>query len=449
MCGMILVLAVVGATTGLADFQAGAARKAITPDGSIWMSGYAFRKAPSDGVLHDLWAKALALQDAEGRRTVIVTIDVIGLPREVFDAVAARLKQKHGLERGQFMLNAAHIHTGPLIWPNLRILYDLNESDQNRLIGYRARLIEDIVEVADRALADLKPATLALGHGSVGFAANRRAALKHNGERVPAPVDHDVPVIKISSPDGAVRAVVFGYACHNTTCTESCRRLNGDYAGFAQIEIEKAMPGAMAMFLMLCGADQNPDRRGTVEIAAEHGQKLAQAVRDVLGRPMRTPQPVAIRTAYEDVALDIAQVKRSAFEWERLTSNVFRQRRAKAVLGDLDASRPVWQATVPVQAIGFGPHVALLALGGEPVVDYPLRLKREYAKTDLIVAGYTNDVMCYIPSRRVLEEGGYESVDNMIYYGKPGPFADTVEEKMVGACRRVLAKVGERDTRAN
>jgi hypothetical protein len=74
------------------------------------------------------------------------------------------------------------------------------------------------------------------------------------------------------------------------------------------------------------------------------------------------------------------------------------------------------------------------------VVDYALRLKRECPGTDLIVAGYSNDVMCYVPSRRVLREGGYEADQSMIYYGQPGPFAENVEQTLVRACRRLLAE---------
>ena len=62
-----------------------------------------------------------------------------------------------------------------------------------------------------------------------------------------------------------------------------------------------------------------------------------------------------------------------------------------------------------------------------------LRVKREYGAKGLIVAGYSNDVMSYIPSLRVLREGGYEAADSMVYYGRPGPYSEDVEEKIFGA----------------
>jgi neutral ceramidase len=425
------------------EFRAGVARKVITPTGTIWMSGYAARTRPSEDILHDLWAKALALEDAQGGRVVIVTADLIGLPREVSDEVAARVKQKHGLERRQLVLNSSHTHSGPAVWPNLKVLFDVTLSDRQRLIDYRNRLVDDLVEVVGAALADLSPATLGIGHGSAAFTSNRRQPADKGpqfGVNPAGPVDRDVPVLSIASPSGKLRAVVFGYACHNTTLGGNCYRINGDYAGFAQIDLEKALPGATAMFLMLCGADQDPYPRGTLELAAQHGKALAGEVQRVLANAIRPVHP-SIRTCYEEVKLDFAHRDRAAFEQEAKSGDQFRKRRAEIILAALDAGRHVWQVAVPVQVVGLGEKQVVVALGGEVVVDYSLRLKREYPQTDLIVAGYTNDVMCYIPSRRVLKEGGYEAVESMIYYGQPGPFAENVEETLIGACHRLLATV--------
>jgi neutral ceramidase len=119
------------------------------------------------------------------------------------------------------------------------------------------------------------------------------------------------------------------------------------------------------------------------------------------------------------------------------------------MLAAYDQRKPIRQVPYPVQAVRFNQDLAFLALGGEVVVDYSLRAKREFAGENLVVAGYCNDVMCYIPSQRVLREGGYEPVESMIYYGMPGPFADTVEEQVFQSARKVLKRVGARpDPRA-
>ena len=112
------------------------------------------------------------------------------------------------------------------------------------------------------------------------------------------------------------------------------------------------------------------------------------------------------------------------------------------MLAAYDRGDPVRDVPYPVQAVRFNRDLTFLALGGEVVVDYALRSKREFPDENLVVAGYSHDVMCHIPSRRVLQEEGYEAVESMIYYGQPGRFAESVEEKIFAAIRRVMEKAG-------
>ena len=112
-----------------ADYKAGVGRIIITPEKPIYMSGYAGRNHPSEGVLHDLWAKALAIEDRKGARVVIVSTDLIGLPRGIADVVAARVQKEYGIERAHLVLNSSHTHTGPLVQRNLEILFDLSPED--------------------------------------------------------------------------------------------------------------------------------------------------------------------------------------------------------------------------------------------------------------------------------------------------------------------------------
>ena len=444
MNAAVLALLAVCAAPAPGEFQAGVASKVISPPGPIWMAGYAARTRPSDEVLHDLHAKVLALRDERGERLVIVTADLIALPRDLCNAVAERAKKKHGLERRQVLFNASHTHAGPVVWRNLDFLLEGGPAEREKVVRYRDRLADDLTELIDKALSDLRPATLAVGHGRVGFAVNRRQRTDKGfrlGVNPAGPVDHDVPVLRIASPDGKVRAVLFGYACHNTTQGGDNYRINGDYAGFAQAEIEKAMPGTTAMFMILCGGNQNPGPRGTTQIAQKYGQALGGEVKRVLDGELKTIRP-AIRTAFGEVELEFSQPTRAWLEEEAKSTNRFRKRRAEAVLAAMDAGKPMRHLAVPVQAASLGERLAIVAMGGEVVVEYALRLKRAFPGMDLVVAGYSNDVPAYIPSKRMLSEGGYEPTESMIYYGHPGPFAENVEETMIAACRRVLAAVG-------
>ena len=424
-------------------FKAGVARTLITPQVPIRMSGYAARSKPSEGVLHDLWAKALALEDHRGGRVVILTADLIALPAELCQQVAAHLKARHALERSQLLCNASHTHSGPMVWPNLRVI-DGDDQQRKVIQQYTEQLKDKLIQLCDAALADMKPARLAVAAGRCTFAVNRREPTDGGvrlGQNPKGPVDHTVPVLRVEAPDGKLRAVLFGYACHCTTLTAEHYKISGDYAGYAQMEIERVHPGATAMFLTLCAGDQNPNPRSSEELAQRHGRSLAEEVVRVLGGELKPVRP-PIRAAFQIVELRFAPHTRETFEKELESGDKFRVARARQMLKAYDERRPVRQVPYPVQAVRFNADLALLALGGEVVVDYALRAKREFPRETLVVAAYSNDVMCYIPSLRVLREGGYEADSSMIYYGQPGPFSEEVEETVFKTIHQVLRRVG-------
>jgi hypothetical protein len=237
-----------------------------------------------------------------------------------------------------------------------------------------------------------------------------------------------------------LRAVLFGYACHNTTLTGEFYKISGDYAGFAQRGIEQAHPGATALFVMLCGADQNPNPRSKLELAEQHGATLAAEVNHVLGGKLRRVRG-PIRAAFQTVELAFAPQTRGTFEARLSETNPWRVRHAQLMLRTYDERRLIRRYPYPVQAVSFGKDLTLVALGGEVVVDYALRVKKEYGSKGIVVAGYSNDVMSYIPSLRVLREGGYEPAESMIYYGQPGPYDEEVEERVFATIHQVMKRV--------
>lgn len=416
--------------------RAGVGRVNITPELPMWLTGYAGRDQPATGVLQDIWAKALVLEDGPGNRVVIVTTDLLGITHEISAEVARQADSLYGIRRDQLLLNSSHTHSGPMVWPCLDVIYDLSLEDQRRVSLYGQKLTSYLVEVIGMAMGSRAPAKLYAGRGTADFAINRRNDLHADG-----PTDHDVPVLKVMGADGKLRAILFGYACHNTTLVETNFRINGDYAGFAQSALEEANPGVQAMFLMGCGGDQNPAPRGTVELAKAHGKELADAVEKVLSGELHMVR-APVRTAYTTVNLPFRPFDPAQYRREIVGTNKFLQRRARIML---DAYNRGWtpdHLVYPVQVVRLGHDLTFLALSGEVVVDYSLRAKKEFAGENLFVSGYSSEVMCYIPSLRVLKEGGYEPDESMIYYGFPGPFADGVEDSIFRAIRQVMKKAG-------
>jgi hypothetical protein len=250
-----------------ARWRAGTAVADITPEPGIWMAGYAARTASAQGTALPLAAKALALEDAAGRRVVLVTLDLLGVTAAMRARIASTLERRAAVAPSALMLASSHTHSGPVVDDQLSIAYELDQAQRARIAAYTARLETAVVDVAVRALDALEPCRLALGQGQAAFAANRRTAFLPAG-----PVDHGVPVLHVTGEtDGRTRAVVFGYACHNTTLQAEMVRFHGDYAGVAQRAIEAQHPGAVALFLAGCGADANPKPRGTQALVEAHG----------------------------------------------------------------------------------------------------------------------------------------------------------------------------------
>ncbi len=436
------------ADNAAAPWRAGLARAVITPDTPVWLAGYGTRRPP-DGKLHDLWMKALALEDTDGRRVVLITSDFQGVPRSMSDRVFRQLKAKHGLQRAQVLFTFSHNHCGPRLGDDLVDYYPV-EAEQVALVNeYTDRMVERTVQLVGTALAALSPASLATGQGKATFAVNRRnnreadvPDLIARGEPLVGPVDHAVPVLTVTRPDGALAAILFGYACHPTTL--SFLTWCGDYPGFAQLELEEKHPGAQAMFVNTCGGDQNPLPRRSVELCQGYGHRLATAVEEVLAQPLQ-PVSTGVRTAFEYVDLPYLEVVTR----EQLTAllnddNAIRARWAARLLKQLDDGASFESAyPYPVHAWQLGKELLVIGMGAETVVDYALRFKQEFGPGTW-VCGYADDMISYIPSRRVWLEGGYEGGSSLYEYGRPAlRWAGDVEERIATTVRKLVNAVSK------
>ncbi len=417
-------------------WKAGVATAAITPKTNSWMAGYAARTSPAEGADTDLFAKALVLEDGRGARLAFVTLDLISVPRDVRLAVAGRVEKEHGIPPAALVLNASHTHCGPelKVWVTGRTIDP--EKRVAEAAAYCAELETTLVRLVGEAIAALVPAEAAYAQSRCGFAMNRRLPTPSGYKNAPnpdGPVDHRVPVLRLRTADtGKNLAIVFGYACHCTTLGH--QKFNGDYAGYAQRDIEAAHPDATALFVNGCSGDQNPYPRRKPEYAEAHGRTLALAVQAALETEM---QPLAgdLRSAYREISLPYdTHPTRAELEALAQSKNPLDAELASNLLGRLDAGETLpADYPYPVQVFRLGDRLTFVGLGGEVVVDYSLRLREEVRDPLVWVAGYCNDVMTYIPSRRVLEEGGYEADDARKYYNHPARWAPEIEEIIVGA----------------
>ncbi len=417
-------------------WKTGVAREIITPASSVWMAGFAARTSPSDGKLHDLWAKALVLEDAAGHRSVLVTMDLLSVPADFSERLKNRIRERHGLDKSQIILSVSHTHSGPVISRALKYIYPMNPVQWNAVDEYTRTLESTLIRLVDKAMQRMQPSRIHTGNGVTRFQVNRRnnnvsiltATTVLNG-----PNDYAVPVIKVEELDGTLKTVVFGYACHPTVL--SGNQFSGDYAGFAQIELEKSYPGATAMFFQGAGADQNPLPRHSVPLAVQYGKELAAAVERVLSEDM-VKQESVLDTRYNEIVLPFDRPLSQEQLQKMAHKGDYQARWAQGMMEEYKQNGTYAESyPYPVGYWKIGTQ-QLFILGGEVVVSYSVKLKELFGQ-DTFVMAYANDVMGYIPSAVIIEEGRYEGDSSQRVYGLPAKWDKQIETLIIENCKNL------------
>ena len=290
-------------------------------------------------------------------------------------------------------------------------------------------------QAALAALKDRRPGNLAWAKGEAGFARNRRT--------IGGPVDHACSILRAVDLKGNARlyepawpAIARRWEVSNKFC--------GDWAGYAGEYLERENPGAIALVTIGCGADSNPYPRGGqdggLELAKQHGLEIATETKKLLAGKLQ-PLQSKIRCQTSRIQLPF-QSHFTREQWEeRARQSGIVGYHAKKYLARLDQGEKL-PATLPylVQTWIFGDDLAMVFLAGEVVVDYSLRLKREFDGERLWITAYANDVPCYIPSKRVLGEGGYEAEESLWYYDRPARLAPESEDLIIKTVHDLLPK---------
>ena len=423
----------------------GAAKVDITPDHAVRLTGYGGRRTESDGVAQRIWAKALALGGDEGDGpAILVTVENCGMTPDIATKVAQRLKEHAGVQRSRLVISVSHTHTGPTLknWAPFLFGTDLPGAHRQHIDQYTRKLIDKLADVALAALANRREGRLYWTQGDVGFAANRRV-LKAGlwtgfGVQPDGPVDHRLPLLVAKDTAGQLVAVVANYACHCTTLGGDFNQIAGDWVGYAQEYIEKEHDGAVALITIGCGADANPEPRGSLALCRQHGRDLADEVSRLLAGKLK-PLNAQIDCRLVHVDLPFATLLTQQQWQEQSQLGGAAAYRARQYLERLDRGEPIpAQLSYPVACWSFADDLAMVFLAGEVVVDYAIRLSREFDHQRLWITAYANDVPCYIPSRRILREGGYEADHSMIFYARPTRFSEQVEDILIEAVGNVV-----------
>lgn len=443
----LLVLILIAAAPGKSDtIPVGVASIETTPTEPIRLSGYGSRNTPSEGIDQKLHAKALAIGAGteDEPLSVLITLDAIGIPAWMTKEVAGRLEKKKGVAREQFVIAATHTHSGPSLRGPIPYMFPsgFTEAEGAAVGRYSNALVDKLEKVALDAIAAREPSRLSWGKGKLTFAANRRVLeegqWKGFGVQADGPVDHTMPILRVTNASGKDLATLVNYACHCTTLGGNYNRIHGDWAGEAQAEIEKRHPGMTAMIAIGCGADQNPEPRGDLEMVAAHGVAVADEVDRMLNENLVPLRSVPVGD-YNEISLPLDELPDRA-EWERQVAAKERNHHfAAAMLEKLDRGEKLATSVhYPIQTWIFGNDLAMVFLAGEVVVDYAHRLYRELDADRVWLNAYSNDVPCYLTSRRIYHEGGYEVDGSRFYYGIPARLRPDTEDRV---CDEVIRQL--------
>lgn len=441
---VIISFALIGNASAAEMFEAGFAKLDITPTKPLRLDGYGSREKPFDSIDEKLYTRAMALKTSSGELHVIVSVETIGFAAMHTDAVFEAVHKKHSIPRNRFVLCSTHSHTAPHIVGGLQGLYakPLTKMEKDNSEEYTKWIQKKVVAVVDKAVDDLAPAKISVAEGEANFAENRRV-LKNGiwsgfGVNPEGPVDHSLPVLNIVGEDGKTRGVIYNYACHCTTFGGQFNRVSADWAGYASKYIEEKYPNSVALCTIGCGADANPPRgpRGVTDdqarkLAIAAGKEIAEEVQKLVSKKMKSiTSPLTTSYGFAGLAFDRPtkdelkeNLKNSRPQVRRHAENMLR------VLGRKGRLPETYPA--PVQVWRFGNQLTMVFLGGEVVVDYAIRLKKEIKSEQPWITAYANDVFAYVASERIRKERGYEAEFSMIYYNKPGPWMTGTEEVLV------------------
>jgi len=430
------------------NWKAGFAEADITPKPGmpVMPSGFANSRIV-EGTESPLLAQALALEDADGNRAILFSTDLLGCGRITIDAVRHKLGKAHGLPGENVCFTASHTHWGPAV--NFRTGSAIGDVN----VWYLAFLETTLLELAGRALRDLAPAEVAYGWTETQIGMNRRLPGEQGIRWAVNPLgsyDRHTPILRVRRDASPRLVIVVGHACHPTSMG-TLNQWSPDYPGALRRKLQADLEDCRAMFVNGSGGDAKVVYRdpatGRHEFAASLDQShaaglaLAQAVLDRIGGgPPLEPLDARLSGALVRGKLSLQQgpnqeeIRKLALDGSITGATTWW---ARKILTFPDSRRD-FDYTVQSWRLG---ELTLVALEGEVCADWGAFARSLPATKHSMTIGYANEVSCYIPTARIIQEGGYESDLSHKIYLLPGRFDPRMEVELAALIRRAVAAV--------
>lgn len=441
----------------------------MTPDRPVFMHGFGARTSKSEGVHDQLYVKAAMLE--ANKTLLLLTIDALGADRSFVLGVKEALKETFGLEHHEVLINFSHTHhsvflTG-LDTEHRRGAYSIAQegwTDNDEELDYTEdealfRFMRDtILRMTEYCRNHLVPGELSIGRGFSDFAVSRRKPDGKGGVSwspyVDGSIDKELLVMKLTDAAGAVKGISYNYGCHTTSMGSDNMLLSNDFAGRTSRVLEETYPGAAVLFLQGCAGELKPRKSAegtrfkslTIAEMEEAGTDLAQDVIRIMEQAPFQTVHCSFRTALADPLLYTEQTP-AAF-YEPIASNpdynsFYRNAAIRTIQAIKDGTI---KDRIPhyISIWKLDDRHRIVSMEGEVSTEYSLLIKKLFADDTTLALGYTNGVYCYIPTRKMIGEGGYES-DCNFFFDMRGPFVPEIEDIIVGQLVKLDMELAARD----
>lgn len=479
---------------GVDGLRAGVGRRSVDPPLGIRTAGFSSREHVVEGIDEELSATTLVLEGL-GRRVCIAAIDLCMVPQDIAMAWRSAIADAIGTEPSHVLINLSHTHSaGALLRTQPEFV------DQADLLGaYQAMLDVRLVEAARAAVASLRPARIGAGSGESRIGVQRRERDADGyvvlGEVPDGPIDPVVGVVRVDDLDGRPIAILASYGCHTVAVGPRSRLASPDFPGPMRRMVEATL-GGTCLFLQGGGGDIMPlwgmsheedatdDKERVGWMLGSEVVRVASAIRthvergepvnlpSLLGKgvtmhpwiPVTGPTVTALDARSAAVTLDLVELP-DADQAKRLRAE--RQVELDAALaGDSDRARTItrhfmaWAdvlvaaveagertRTMEVQAIRVN-DIVITAIAAEVFSATTRRIRDDSPFPHTLPLGYSNGVLCYLPTAADHPEGGWDVRDryripDLVFqsYLLPVAIAPDSEERVRAAVRGMLREL--------
>ncbi|MDD4298009.1 MAG: neutral/alkaline non-lysosomal ceramidase N-terminal domain-containing protein, partial [Ruminiclostridium sp.] len=418
-----------------------------TPEGSVMQCGFSARTHKSVGIHDDTYASVVLMQANE--TIAIIALDVCLGDRSFTDSLKETLNEKHGLTPEKIIINYSHTHAAVA----LRSENKDGTTDQEGL-KYCNSVIDKVVNLVDEGLNNLSTGDLYIFKGKSKFGVSRRFPSDEGILWRPYfddnSIDTDLFLLKFVDSKGHLKGLIYNYACHPTTLGSDNYLISADYPGVVRKALEEWNNGMTAVFLQGCGADVKPSATAddgrfkscNFDELEKAGISLADEIKKCL-------QSQNWRKIEADFSATATEVKLYSEIWDDEKWNAmlndpneaeYRKRAIERILEGKKENKIKNYFPYYISVLRLDDKTCIAALENEVVSDYGKAIKGLFQE-DVITLGYSNSIVCYIPTKKVLIEGGYER-ETFLNAEIAGVFVPEIEDIIIGRTSLMINNKG-------